>query len=179
MSERDGGTMAVEPLRGSPSTPSRRAARWDLSFCRFSSRRELVMKPGTNLQQHPARTAWIPPRAFQELSTLAHRQEEGDTFTPKIILKTQMLCRGHPSLLTVKVPAHIPSLAAPTTAAALAAAAGACRARGRPPHHAHLLPRCETSHVRVLHQPPTGHTCRRTLVDSINREGGLIQTPLL
>lgn len=52
-----------------------------------------------------------------------------------------MLCRGHPSLLTVKVPAHIPSLAAPTTAAALAAAAGACRAPGRPPRHAHLLPR--------------------------------------
>ena len=39
-----------------------------------------------------------PPRAFQERSTLAHRQEEGDAFTPKIILKTQMLYRGHPSL---------------------------------------------------------------------------------
>lgn len=159
---------AAQPLRGSPSTPSPRPARRDLSFSRFSRHRL-----GTNLQRRLGRTSLLSP-GLPKSAPRGLRHEERDPFTPKMILKSECVLQGtrhhlrqHQHISPLP-PAQL--LLGPLERAAL-------RATLPPPVSSPALQTCKTSHVQVLRQPPPGHTCQPTLEESINGEGGLIQTP--
>lgn len=95
MSERDGGTMADEPLRSSPSTPVPMAGEVGPLALQILQPQGAGDEAGDKPATAPSEDSPDPPRASPRA---APRHEEGDAFTPKIILKMQMLYRGHPSL---------------------------------------------------------------------------------
>lgn len=95
VSERDRGTTAVEPLHSSPSTPAPMAGEVGHLVLQILQTQHAGDEAGDKPATAPGEDRTAPPPPGLSKS---HRHEEGDTFTPKIILKMQTLYRGHPSL---------------------------------------------------------------------------------